>query len=346
MITYRYRIKDKNHSSWLKTLAGKVNHVWNLTQNLKLTHKAERDVWLNYGHLQKQIKVEGLNSQCVQATIKEYTRKCIQFRKSKLRWRTGRKNLGWIPCTNQNVKFNTETGDFRFMKRKLKVWYSRPVVGRILSASMSEDSRGRWYINVVCENDEKFEHGTRIIGVDLGCKDQVVCSDEIKYSRENLTKKYENKLAMAQRANKKKLTKTIHAKIKNKRLDWNHKTTTEICCTSEFVAVGDIGSKGLMKTRMAKSLSDASHSQIKTMLLYKAIRHGMVVKVVSEKFSTVTCSACLSKTGPSGLSGLGVRQWECSSCGASHDRDVNASQNILLSVQGIERQLREFPHEK
>lgn len=322
---------------WLKSLAGKVNHVWNLTQKLKLTHKTEKDEWLKHGELRKQIRVEGLSAQCVQATIKEYTRKCFQFKKAKLRWRTGKKNLGWIPCTNQNVKFNTETGAFRFMKRKLKVWYSRPVIGRILSVSMSEDSRGRWYINVVCENEEKFEHGSRVIGVDLGCKDQVVCSDGVKHSRENLTKKYENKLSMAQKARKKKLTKKIHAKIKNKRLDWNHKTTTEICRTSSLVAVGDIGSKSLMKTRVAKSIADASHYQIKTMLLYKAIRHSMVVKVVSERFSTVTCSACSQRTGPSGLSGLGERQWDCSGCGAHHDRDVNAAQNILLSVQGIER---------
>ncbi len=341
MKTYRYRIKDSNQIDWLKSIAGKVNHAWNLTQNLKLTHKKENDVWLTHKEIQKQIKVDGLNSQVTQVLIKQYITSCIQFKKAKLHWRTGKKNLGWIPCTNQNVKFNTENGDFRFMKRKFRIWYSRPVVGKIMTVSLNEDSRGRWYINVVCENSEQQEHGDRIIGIDLGCKDQLVCSDKVKYSRENLTTKYQDKLAMAQQAKKKKLTKTIHAKIKNTRLDWNHKTTTEICRTSGFVAVGDIGSKGLMKTRMAKSLSDASHYQLKTMLVYKAIRHGMVVKIVSEKFSTVTCSGCAARSGPSGLSGLGVRQWGCSECGASHDRDVNASRNILLSAQGIERQLRE-----
>ena len=341
MITYRYRIKDSNQIKWLKSIAGKVNHAWNMTQDLKLSHKKEKDEWLSCGLLLKEIKVEGLCAQTTQAVVKEYVKKCIQFKKVKLRWRTGKKNLGWIPCTNQNVKFDTETGDFRFMKRKFRIWYSRPIVGKIMTISLNEDSRGRWYINVVCENSEQQEHGDRVIGIDLGCKDQLVCSDEVKYSRENLIKKYEDKLAMAQRAKKKKLTKAIHAKIKNKRLDWNHKTTTEICRTSSFVAVGDIGSKKLMKTRMAKSLADASHAQIKTMLLYKALRHGMVVKIVSEKFSTVTCSVCNERSGPSGLSGLGVRQWKCSECGANHDRDVNASRNILLSAQDIVLQLRE-----
>jgi len=145
---------------------------------------------------------------------------------------------------------------------------------------------------------------------------------------------------MAQRANKKRLVKKIHQKIKDKRKDWNHKITTNICKTSKKMVVGDIGTKGLMKTKLAKSLSDASHSMIKTILSYKAIRHDIDFKIVSEKFSTITCSVCHNKTGPSGLSGLGVRRWTCSCCNTSHDRDVNAAKNILLpsSDRGIYRQ--------
>jgi IS605 OrfB family transposase len=335
MITYRYRIKDSNDVKFLKSTAGKVNHAWNLTQSLKLQHYTKTKEWLSYKVIRSQIKVEGLHSATAQQVVKEYTRKSIQFKKPKLRWRTGKKNLGWIPCTNQSVKFNKYTGDFKFMKRKFRIWYSRDIVGKIMTVSLNEDSRGRWYINVVCDGVVSKQHGEREIGIDLGCKDQLVCSDEVKYSRDNLTRKYEPKLAMAQRAKKKKLTKTLHAKIKNKRNDWNHKTTTEICRTSKLVIVGDIGSKGLCKTRIAKSLYDASHSALKTMLSYKALRHGMVVEVVSEKFSTVTCSGCSARSGPRGVRSLEVRQWVCSECGVSHDRDVNAARNILLSARGI-----------
>jgi len=341
MITYRYRIKDSNDRKWLKSIAGKVNHVWNLAQDLKLTHHKETEEWLNCNTLQKQIKVEGLHSGTTQQVVKEYTRKCIQFKKAKLKWRTGKKNLGWIPCTNQAVKIDEKTGNFKFMKREFSVWYSRRIQGKVMSVSLAEDSRGRWYINIVCENSEQREHGDRVIGVDLGCKDQLTCSDGVKYSRENLTKKYAEKLAKAQRARKKKQTKSIHAKIANSRQDWNHKTTTELCETSKKIVVGDIGSKGLMRTKLAKSIADAGHAQIKTMLEYKALRHNIDLQIVSERFSTLTCSSCSSRTGPSGLSGLGVRFWECSECGANHDRDVNAALNILKSVQDIARQSRE-----
>jgi len=334
-LTYKYRIKDSNDIKFLKSIAGKVNHAWNLAQNVKLEHLKLTQKYLTYKELQKHIKIDGSHSATTQHVVKEYLTKCRQFKKTKLRWRTGRKNLGWIPCTNQNVIFDVNNGNFKFMKRKFKCWYSRSIIGRILTVSMNEDSRGRWYINITCINDIVEKHGEREIGIDLGCKDQLVCSDEIKYSRENLTRKYEKRLATIQRARKKKQTKILHAKIKNKRLDWNHKTTTEICRSSQFVAVGDIGSKGLCKTRMAKSLYDASHSQIKIMLSYKALRHGMICKIVSEKFSTVTCSSCSVKSGPRGVRSLGVRQWKCSECDASHDRDVNAARNILLSVRGI-----------
>ncbi len=49
---------------------------------------------------------------------------------------------------------------------------------------------------------------------------------------------------------------------------------------------------------------------------------------INERNSTITCSTCLQKTGPSGLSGFGIKEWICS-CGAVHDRDHNAAKNIL-----------------
>lgn len=88
---------------------------------------------------------------------------------------------------------------------------------------------------------------------------------------------------------------------------------------------------------MAKSVSDASWADFKSMLAYKAIALGVEYKEVKENFSTVTCSACLDKTGPNGLNAIGVREWTCK-CGASHDRDVNAAKNILrLGYQSLNK---------
>ena len=67
------------------------------------------------------------------------------------------------------------------------------------------------------------------------------------------------------------------------------------------------------------------------MLSYKALMHGGRYLEVSERMSTQTCSECgtLPPSRPKGIAGLGIREWECSDCGAVHDRDVNAARNIL-----------------
>ena len=69
---------------------------------------------------------------------------------------------------------------------------------------------------------------------------------------------------------------------------------------------------------------------------------GVEMIAVKENFSTVTCSVCKGRTGPKGLSGLGVREWICSECGAVHKRDVNSARSILFSAQDIVRR-RESP---
>ncbi len=93
------------------------------------------------------------------------------------------------------------------------------------------------------------------------------------------------------------------------------------------IFVGDVASAKLVKTKMAKSTLDAGWAMFKTALEYKCRQAGVVFEVVNEAYSTQACSSCGSVEGPKGLSDLGKRRWTCS-CGAEHDRDVNAAKNI------------------
>jgi IS605 OrfB family transposase len=164
-------------------------------------------------------------------------------------------------------------------------------------------------------------------------KDVATCSDihenGMKYTRENITKRYADKLAMAQRANKKKQISAINAKIKNVRNDWSHKVTTELVNNASYIAVGDVSSTKLAKTKFAKSVLDAGWGRFRSQLKYKAIALAVTYKETNESWSTVTCSACGDKTGPRGLGAVGVREWTCASCGAEHERDINSACNIL-----------------
>ena len=91
---------------------------------------------------------------------------------------------------------------------------------------------------------------------------------------------------------------------------------------------------------MAKSVLDAGWSGFRTMPQYKSDDAGVWYEEVDERYSTQTCSCCGSRTGPSGPTGLAVREWTCAVCGVLHDRDTNAARIILQ--RGLERMEAQF----
>ena len=345
IITLQYRIKDQNTGKYLEKMAGSVSYVWNYCNEVNQERwKKFRKTYSGFDLNKKTAGVAkelGLHSQTVQAIGAEFATRCKQFKKVKLNWRSRKRSLGWIPFKASGVKVVDDT--IQYQGKVFRFWLSRPIEGKVRIGSFSQDAQGHWYVNITIEEGDKGRVSTgKECGIDLGLKTVATLSDGKELHRENLTRKYEEKLAVAQRAGKKKQVKAIHAKIKNKRKDWNHKQTTKLVHQYDKIYVGNVSSSKLTKTRrgrpaMAKSVYDAGWSSFKTMLDYKANALGVEMKLVNESFSTVTCSTCEQRTGPKGLSGLKVREWICSSCGTVHDRDVNAATNILFSAQGIAR---------
>lgn len=329
--TFKFRLKNTgvNH---LSKMSDSVNFVWNYCNDVSVEYLDKHYKWLSgynldslTGGCSKQLLI---NSKTVQLVCHEFATRRIQFKKRKLSWRSKKRSLGWIPFNEQSIKI--KQGLAVYNKHKFRFWKSREIEGEIKCGSFNQDSKGNWYVNFVCEvPDLPKIKDNREVGIDLGLKTLATLSDGTKISRENLTNKYASKLAMAQRANKKKQVKNINAKMKNIRKDFNHKETTKLINSYGTIFVGDVSPSKLRKTQMSKSVSDAAWGSFKSMLAYKAIALGVEYKEVKETFSTVTCSTCFERSGPSGLSALGVREWQCSKCGTIHDRDVNAAKNIL-----------------
>jgi putative transposase len=334
MLTYRYRVKDATAGNHLRRMAWAVNRVWNFCNETSLlAWRRERrfvsafeliNLCAGAGH------ELGLHTDTISEICTEYAKKRKQFHKVRLRWRSKKRSLGWIPFKGRAIKLSI--GTLVLKGQPVRFWQSRPLQGILKTGSFAQDASGRWYVNFQCEVDlPEPSTATAEIGIDLGLKDLIACSDDVKYSRENLTRAHEDALAMAQRAHKKRRVTAIHAKIANCRKDWAHKTSTTMAQRARLIAVGNVSPSKLAKTRMAKSVLDAGWSQFRTMLAYKAMRLGVEYREVNESGSSLTCSHCLQRTGPSGLSQLGVRVWCCRSCGAVHDRDTNAAHNILRS---------------
>jgi transposase len=347
-LTYRFRLKDRRLKE-LKRQAGAVNFVWNYCNEVMRRRWKESRKYTNESDLHKLTKGAGkelgIYSQTVGEVYNEICSKVRQFKKP-LRWRSGKKNLGWIPLCNQSIKIDKDR--IIFMKRTYPFWKSRdlPEGAKVMSASFNEDVLGHWYINlqVKLPEDQYYQEPAKTseVGIDPGLKTVMTLSTGEKFERDNLTKEYAIKLARAQRRGKKRQVKKIHAKIKNRRLDFSHKASTKLAKEHSMIFFGDVKSAKLAKTKMASGVNDAGWCQVKTLLAYKTIRRLGMLVVQNEQNSTVTCSACLSKTGPSGLSGLRVREWHCSSCGSAHDRDVNAAKNILrLGQETLRAKLNE-----
>ena len=332
--TLRYRVKDASELSRLDKLARSVNSVWNYCNETSFNAIRNHSKWLSEFDLQALTtgagKELGISSVTVQAICKECVTRRLQFKKRKLRWRTSKgskKSLGWIPFKANAIQINGDR--ITYLGHPYKIWLSRPIDGKVLSGSFSQDAQGHWYVNIACEVAKlKPRHSVEEVGIDLGLKTSAVLSDGSVIENRSEFRKLEEKLGKAQRAKKKKQAKKIHARIKNKRRDFLHQETTKIAKKYHTVFVGDVSGK-FVQSGNGKSSTDASIGVIRDLLKYKAMRHSGYCFEVNENSSTVTCSACHNKTGPSGLSGLGVRGWTCNECHAHHDRDINAARNIL-----------------
>ncbi|GGW59367.1 RNA-guided endonuclease InsQ/TnpB family protein [Alishewanella tabrizica] len=332
--TLQVRVRDK-HAKALSAQARQVNFVWNYVNELSARNIREHGRFLSDFDIQKYTngcaKDLGLHSQTVQEVSKEYVTRRKQFKKAKLRWRKSdgtKRSLGWIPIKSGAACF--KSGQVYFNRQYYKVWDSYGLSGYTFkSAAFSEDTRGRWYFNVVVEVDTTQSTGTASVGIDLGCKATATDSNGVSVpSRDYRT--LEAKLGLAQRASKKRRVKAIHAKIKNRRKDKLHKYSRKLVNENAAIFIGDVSSTKLTKTKMAKSVLDAGWGLLRTMLAYKCAHAGIVYQSINEAYTTQSCSRCGSRhSSLKGRPGLGIREWTCHDCGTHHDRDINAAKNIL-----------------
>lgn len=244
-----------------------------------------------------------------------------------------------MPFKSRSLSY--QGGQIGFQGLKLSLWDSYGLsqfkADDFGSGSISEDARGRWYLNVSVSQrswptDDRAAQlkviNSMALGIDLGLKEHMTGSDGSAVPAQQFYRDMEPKLATAQRAGKKFRARAIHAKIANRRKDFLHKLSTRQVASHQAIFVGNVNAAALSQTRLAKSVLDAGWSSYRTMLQYKCHSAGVWFNEVSEAYSTQDCSVCSARTGPKGLSGLGIRQWVCSVCGAEHDRDVNAAVNI------------------
>ena len=219
----------------------------------------------------------------------------------------------------------------------------REIKGYIGKVTISKTPSGKYFASVLTEEEYEtpFKKTNKSVGVDLGLKNLLVTSEGKIFKNNRYTRRYEQKLATAQKhlSRKKKgssgferqrlKVSRIYEKISNCRADYLHKCSISLVRRYDVICVEDLNVKGMVRNhRLAKSISDASWGTFISMLTYKAEWNSKrVVKIGRFEPSSQTCNVCghINKE----TKDLSVREWTCSICGSHHDRDVNAAINIL-----------------
>ena len=243
----------------------------------------------------------------------------------------------------------------------IKFKCGRKIEGKIKKATIRLSATGKFYAILLVDNEvQELPKTHTSVGIDMGVSDLMITSDGVKYPTIRFDKilankkhYWEKRLARRRLQAQKEIAWDKHnkvlvprdfsdfknylkakhmvakynEKITNQRNDYLHKLTKSLVETYDVIKIEDLKAKNLLKNhKLARAISNQGWSEIRRQLEYKCAWYGKQLVIVNPRKTSQICSSCGYDDGKHTLD---VRDWTCPSCGAHHDRDINAAINIL-----------------
>jgi len=352
---FRYRMEPTRiQREVLSRMAGARRFIWNWALAQCQDHYREHATSLPQAELSRRLTV--LKQQPETVWLKDVDSQALQQVLADLR----RAYLNFFAKRSRFPRFKSRKTDkarFRIPQRVsvadgtvsipkvgcVRIRQSRPIDGQIKSATFTRDAADRWHVSLVIEftmPDTPLvpANHSAVVGVDLGLYSFLKPTSGSEVPAPKFFRKQQRKLRRAQRElsrRQKASARRLRAKHKVARLqrhvadqrkDFLHKITTALVRNYEGICIEDLNVKGLVRTKLAKSFSDASFGEFRRQLKYKAVWNRRHLVVISRWFpSSKACHMCGCVNDSLTLKD---RWWTCC-CGTQHDRDFNAALNIL-----------------
>ena len=263
------------------------------------------------------------------------------------RFKSKRKSRAAATFTTSGFRYRDGRVTLAKMSEPLDIRWSRPLPegAEPSTVTVSRDSAGRWHVAILCEDTVRDGPATEeSVGIDAGITSLVTLSTGEKVTNPKHEKRDRARLTLAHRRLSRKAKDSgnrdkarvkvarTYARITDRRRDHLHKLSTRIIRENQTVIIEDLPVRNMMKNHsLARAISDASWSELRAMLEYKADWYGRTVIAVDRFYpSSKTCSACGVITAKMPLN---VREWTCAACGVRHDRDVNAAK--VIRAEGL-----------
>lgn len=347
MIAYKYKLYHTDKTKHLDKMLREASFVWNHALALQKRYYRIYKKYVGLGkmkaHFAKHIHRNILGAQTVQELLERqdtaYQRFFTHLATRPPKFRRAKEFSSFV-FKQDGFKLSGNSIRINKLSRTYRFFLSREYAGNVRRVTIKRSPLGEYYIVVTTDVEARSygkTHKGASVGIDFGLKTYMTLSDgdtivSPRYLRSGLSliQRKGRKLSLCKtqsnhRDERKKELNRQYERIVNRRTDWQWKLAHDLCRKYDNIFIEDLRLTGMTKL-WGRKMSDLAHGEFMGKLEYVASKYNVAVHKIDRFYpSSKTCTCGHTNRNLT----LADRSWTCPECGAHHDRDLLAANNIL-----------------